>query len=306
MANNNPSTVAANPDTVATSDTSKRMTDSSAKLKWSDKRFVTKVAEGAQLEIALADLAAQRASNAEVRAFAEKVSSQHVELSRKLAALAENKGLRNEVAEYAPHQGAIAMVSGGLPSSGESIVGTTPHYQPGTSNFDETQKRADSNAISRSTTANNDLSVAVAAPKNQPGTTNYDETQNQKAPVSSSATSHSLGSSDAIAANRTADYGVAGAPTGTMGSSMAASADWNDPTKDRHYTRLAAKSGAEFDQAFIAATLAAHEDAAEMFEKKSANAKDEDVRAFASNHLAGIQAGLTEAQRLSAQVKSEP
>src|SRR5947209_3970795 len=47
--------------------TAPHRSDTNNNLGWGDKRFVKKAAEGSQLEIALADLAAQKATNPEVR-----------------------------------------------------------------------------------------------------------------------------------------------------------------------------------------------------------------------------------------------
>jgi len=75
-------------------------TTSGDQLKWGDKRFVKKVAEGGQLEIAIAQLAADRATNADVKSFAQQLVNDHQEMSQKLEQLAQNKGLQSEIAEY--------------------------------------------------------------------------------------------------------------------------------------------------------------------------------------------------------------
>lgn len=65
-------------------------------LKWSDKHFIRKVAEGNQKEIAFAQLAAQQASNPEVKSFAEHIARDHERLSQDLAQLAQQKGVTLE------------------------------------------------------------------------------------------------------------------------------------------------------------------------------------------------------------------
>lgn len=182
---------------------------SSAPLKYSDKRFVKKVAEDGQLEIALAELAVQRASDSGVRAFAQDIVSDHTAMSSQLAQLATAKSVSAEIAEFQVRS---------------STIGAT---------------------------------ASTASP-------------------------------DGIA--------VAGAPTGRDDS---ANAEWNDPATDRHYRKLSEKSGAEFDQAFIAAMIADHEDHIAMFDKKAQNASDADVRSFAANNLPKLRQHLERAQQLS-------
>jgi putative membrane protein len=262
---------------VRSSDTDLKTTPTTAKLKFMDKRFVTKVAEGTQLEIAMAELASNRATNPEIRNFAQQLVSDHTELSRKLATLAESKGLGADIAEYSYRESSTAMYPTG------SAKTTAP------------------------------VTVAVDAPRNQPGLTNYDETRTQakgtlddRSATSSTAPS-SVASSSAIDRSRaSSDTGVAGAPTGRVASTD--SADWNDPTKSRHYKKLAAKTGAEFDQAFVDAMISDHEDDVAAFEKKSQNAKDSDLQAFAASNLPKLQEHLAKARSFSttSTTKSEP
>jgi putative membrane protein len=186
-------------------------TMTTGKLKWSDKHFVTKVAEGGQIEIALAELAVERASNADVRSYAQQLVNDHRQMSHQLERLAQSKGLQSEIAEYRPRGG-----------------------------------RAN---------------------------------------------------------DRANDTNVAGAPTGRTNDEIA-STNWNDPTTDRHYKRLAGKSGADFDKAFIAVMVSDHEDHVSLFEKKAQNADDPDVRSFASDNLPKLKAHLEHAQQLSATFES--
>ncbi len=102
----NPSSTSTNGSSAYNSSSSSSTSDSTTsegKLKHSDKKFLTKVAEGDQLEIALAQLAIERASNPDVRAYAQQLASDHLALSQQLTQLAETKGIAADVAEYAPN-----------------------------------------------------------------------------------------------------------------------------------------------------------------------------------------------------------
>lgn len=61
------------------------------KLSWSDKRFVTKAAEDGQAEVQLAQLAAQRAQNPEVRSFAQRLVTDHTQVNSELMSIASSK-----------------------------------------------------------------------------------------------------------------------------------------------------------------------------------------------------------------------
>jgi len=186
------------------------------KLNYSDRRFVKKVAEGSQLEIAMAQLAVQRASAPAVRSFAETIVSDHTAMSGQLEQLATRKGLRAEIAEYR------------ATNRSSNVAGT-------------------------------DSTVGLTG------------------------------------------ISVAGAPTGR--ASTTDSTEWNDPTTNRHYRRLAAKSGTDFDQAFIAAMVDDHEDDVAMFDKKAQKADDADLRSFAASNLPTLRQHLESAKQLSAASK---
>ena len=65
-----------------------------AKLSWGDRRFVTKAADGGQTEVQIAQLAAQRATNTEVRAFAQKLVDEHSKVNSELLGLASQKNVK--------------------------------------------------------------------------------------------------------------------------------------------------------------------------------------------------------------------
>lgn len=73
-----------------------------------------------------------------------------------------------------------------------------------------------------------------------------------------------------------------------------------DEGKDRFYRRLSNKSGSDFDREFVEHMIDSHENSIKMFEKTSQDAKDEDVRSFASKHVGHLREHLQQAQSLQA------
>ncbi len=66
------------------------------KLAWGDRRFVHKAAEDGRAEVQLAELAAQRASHAEVKSFAQKLVDQHSKVNSELTDIAGQKNVKLE------------------------------------------------------------------------------------------------------------------------------------------------------------------------------------------------------------------
>lgn len=227
-------TEVANPDNNGTSGT---------KLKFSDKHFITKVAESTQLELAVANLAAERASNPEVRSFAQQLVTDHAAMCRQLDQLAQKKGIESEVAEYRYRGNAAAPT--GVASSGNQA------RPPGSS----------ANPDSMTARSGSDASIGAGAP-----------------------TGRTAASDD-------------------MSGSMSATADWNDPTHNRHYKKLAGKSGEDFDKEFLSMMVSDHEDDVSKFEKKAEKPDDSDVHDFASTNLPTLTDHLKRAQQLAANHK---
>ena len=67
---------------------------SSYKLGWMDRRFVTKAADGGQAEVQMAQLAAEKASNPEVKAFAQKLVDDHSKVNEELKTIAGQKNVK--------------------------------------------------------------------------------------------------------------------------------------------------------------------------------------------------------------------
>ena len=72
----------------------------------------------------------------------------------------------------------------------------------------------------------------------------------------------------------------------------------SEATTDRHYRSLAKKSGADFDKEYVDLMVDDHESAVKLFEKTAKDAKDPEVRSFASSHLPTLQAHLQHVQGL--------
>jgi putative membrane protein len=99
-----------------------------AALKHADKRFLSKAAESSQREVALSQLAAQRASNAQVRDFAQQLVAEHTQLDQQLAQLAQQKGVALPTAGHGSHWGADrASSSGGSNASGVGSTSDAAH-----------------------------------------------------------------------------------------------------------------------------------------------------------------------------------
>ena len=64
------------------------------------------------------------------------------------------------------------------------------------------------------------------------------------------------------------------------------------------YTKLNEKSGVEFDKKFADMMIDGHEKAIDKLTKASEDAKDEDVKLWASNNIAGLTAHLQHAKML--------
>lgn len=92
------STTATDSTTVSSTDTAGGATTmtgrDSAKLGWMERRWVNKVADSGMTEIALAKLAAEKASNPEVKSFAQKLVDDHTKVSEELKSLASQKNVK--------------------------------------------------------------------------------------------------------------------------------------------------------------------------------------------------------------------
>jgi len=72
----------------------------------------------------------------------------------------------------------------------------------------------------------------------------------------------------------------------------------SDTDQTREYKRLSKKSGPDFDHEFVDHMIDEHENDIKAFEKAAKDAKDAEVRSFASKHLADLRQHLATAQNL--------
>lgn len=110
-------------------------------LKRSDRRFITKAVESSEREQAASQLAAQRASDPQIRSFAQQLSSEHQRMEQELVQLAQRKGValesdhgRSSVAsadQSGAHVSASRPMDSGLTGSSSTNAGVaTDHGAP--------------------------------------------------------------------------------------------------------------------------------------------------------------------------------
>jgi putative membrane protein len=80
--------------TGSTSTTETGTTSRGEKLSWGDRRFVNKAADEGMAELEIAKLAAQRATNPEVKKFAQKFVDDHTKVNTELLSLASQKNVK--------------------------------------------------------------------------------------------------------------------------------------------------------------------------------------------------------------------
>ena len=244
-------------------------------LSWSDRHFVNETADANHEDLALAQLASQQASDSSVRAFAQQLVNDHRQLGQDLSQLAAQKSLAldSEVTVMAPvavnsttqaNLGSNAVVPLGGPNSSYSGANMGALTDTPTGNRIQAQGTPVSPGVTQaSANPGSDLQVLAMTGANSDGTTRYQ--------ASTTATA-----------------------TTTSANSM-----WDD----RKYRRLARMNGADFDREYLAMAVSAHEDEVKDFQKKSRDASDPDVRAFAAKELPTLQSHLDRAQSLAQSMK---
>lgn len=78
------------------SDRSSRDANTATGVKRSEKKFLTKVAKSTPKEIAMAQLAVERASDPQVKSYAQQIIADHQQMSEQLVQLAQSKGVELE------------------------------------------------------------------------------------------------------------------------------------------------------------------------------------------------------------------
>lgn len=101
---------------------SMRTSSSTSKLDKSDKTFLEKAAKSSMKEAALSQLAAQKATNADVRQYAEEIATDHHRVNQQLMQLAQKKGVTLDVAKHSGSSGTTGSTrtTAGGPTSASS------------------------------------------------------------------------------------------------------------------------------------------------------------------------------------------
>jgi predicted outer membrane protein len=243
-------------------------------LSWSDRHFVNEAADGNHEELALAQLASQQASDPSVRAFAQQVVNDHRQLGQDLSQLAQQKGLAldSDVTVMAP----VAVNSTTQANLGSNAV--VPLGGPNAS-----WSGSNMGALTDTPTGNR---IQAQGTPMSPGVTQSSANPGSDLQVLATTGANTDGTTHYQATSTTT--------TTTMAS---------NPWDDRKYRRLAKMNGTDFDREYIALTVSAHEEQVKDFDKKSRDASDPDVRAFASRELPTLRAHLDRAQSLAQSMK---
>lgn len=88
----------------------------------------------------------------------------------------------------------------------------------------------------------------------------------------------------------------------TLASQKNVTLDEEDLGSDRAHKRLSKKTGMEFDQEFVEHMVDLHESDVKMFEKAAEDAKDQELRSFASRHVGALRQHLQQAQSLRSSI----
>jgi len=222
--------------TSDTTATTANDTDKSSSLRWGERRFLRKVAKGGEKEVALAQLAQQRASSPQVKQYAQMLLSDHEKMNNQIEQLAQQKGVK------------ISSMSD--EDMNESTSGESSSAR-GTGNYGQTGTAAATTGAGGTTT--NGTPAATAS-------TNSDMSRH---------------------------HGMAGMH------------------EDRTYRELASKSGSDFDHAYLKDMVDDHQKDVKMFQKEAKDAKDPDLRSFASAQVSTLQQHLERAQALTSSSAAE-
>lgn len=234
---------------------------SSSELQYSDKRFLTKASEDNQKEIAFAQLAAQQASNDQVRSFAQQLVTDHQQVASELTQLAQNKGV--ELARSGTGFGSRgsygATNSGSTRSSDRTSAGVNIRRPTGTASSGSDTSQAGSGMGASAGSSSGTYSPASSG---------------------TGTTSGSYASKSS---------------TGNSGSADLNGLGWSGR---REYRQLSDKNGQDFDQEFLKQMVQDHQKAVDLYQDASSNARDSDVKSFAARNLPALRNHLERAQSL--------
>jgi len=74
-------------------------TNESGALSTSDRTFIKKAAKGGEMEVTMGNMAAQNASNADVKSFGQRMVTDHSKANEELKSIAEKKGVKLQTQE---------------------------------------------------------------------------------------------------------------------------------------------------------------------------------------------------------------
>lgn len=94
MSGSNSGTEAQSANSDMSHNDSAASSSSSKKLSWGDRHFVRKAADDGQEEVAIAQLAAEKATNPDVKQFAQQMVQEHTQVNQQLMSLANSKDLK--------------------------------------------------------------------------------------------------------------------------------------------------------------------------------------------------------------------
>lgn len=244
-------------------------------LNWSDRHFVNETADSNHEDLALAQLASQQASDPSVRAYAQQVVNDHRQLGQDLSQLAAQKSLAIE------SDTTVVMAPVTVNSTTQANLGSNANVPLGGPNA--SWSGSNMGALTDTPTGNR---IQAQGTPVSPGVT--------QASANPGSDLQTLAMTGANTDGTTRVQYHATSTTTTMAS---------NPWDDRKYRRLAKMNGSDFDREYLALAVSAHEDEVKDFQKKSRDASDPDVRAFASKELPTLQAHLDRAQSLAQSMK---
>ena len=96
----------------------------------------------------------------------------------------------------------------------------------------------------------------------------------------------------------TAMSGLGSSSTATAGTAGTQRQGAMAMMDDRDVRQLQQATGREFDERFVKTMVEEHENAVKLFEKAAKDAKDPEVRSFASQHIGSLREHLQQAQSL--------
>lgn len=239
---------------------------SSSMLKRGDRRFLAKASEDGHAEIALAQLAAQKAESAEVKTYARMLIDDHQKVDQELTALAQKKGAMLD-SSPAPHMSATDRAATGTGSS----TGVGPR---------------------RSSTSSDPSSPMPNSPS---GTAANANGELMPSPASGTAQVGGTTSADSMGSMGSSTMGSSSSRTGSMMSNLFG--------EGRHLRRLSKETGREFDAEFLETAIEDHKDTIALFEKAGRDSSDTEISAFANKHLPSLRDHLMQAQNLAKTVK---